>query len=95
MFAGWWGERSGLVELMEVHAWTRRVGLEVENRDLHGFLLVAGRAGEAALEGVSDAEVNADQGGKCWQPFATANALSLFAILRHSLSDFPVKSIFA
>ncbi len=33
-----------------------------ENRDLHGLLLVAGQAGEADLEGVSDAEVHAQRG---------------------------------
>jgi hypothetical protein len=48
---------------MEVHAWTRRVGLEVENRDLHGFLLVARQASEAVGKGVCDAEIHGGRFG--------------------------------
>lgn len=49
----------GFVEFVELDAGVGGVGLEVEDGDLDQLLLVAGEAGEAGGEGISDAEVHA------------------------------------
>ncbi len=47
----------GLIKLVKLHAWTRRIQLQIKGCGLDGLLLLAGQFGEAVGEGVGDAEV--------------------------------------